>query len=163
MPAIRTPAAKCLRFGLPLRFGLRCERPQCQVASDVGRAMRTTKPPPSGNSKNTKYVCWGIFCYFRGMSSISCYRGTLDVGVLFLAYFGVWGVFFSVVGQWALKLWVSFCDESPELGLTWHSKWSAVMLGQGCLRAPFPRGPRDWKNSRFPFWIEIFKRPISDW
>ena len=33
MPAIRTP----------LRFGLRCERPRCQIASDVGRAMRTTK------------------------------------------------------------------------------------------------------------------------
>ena len=24
------------RFGLPLRLGLRCERPQCQIASDVG-------------------------------------------------------------------------------------------------------------------------------
>ena len=30
-------------FGLPLRFGPRCERPRCQIASDVGRAMRTTK------------------------------------------------------------------------------------------------------------------------
>ena len=30
-------------FGLPLRFGLRCEYPQCQIASDVGRAMRATK------------------------------------------------------------------------------------------------------------------------
>ena len=34
---------KRLRFGLPLRFGLRCEYPRCQIASDVGRAMRTTK------------------------------------------------------------------------------------------------------------------------
>ena len=32
-----------LRFGLSLRFGLRCERPRCQIASDVGRAMQTTK------------------------------------------------------------------------------------------------------------------------
>ena len=35
--------SKCLRFGLSLRFGLRCEHPRCQIASDVGRAMRTSK------------------------------------------------------------------------------------------------------------------------
>ena len=29
--------------GLPLRSGLQCERPRCRIASDVGRAMRTTK------------------------------------------------------------------------------------------------------------------------
>ena len=40
---LRSSDAKCLRFGLPLRFGLRCEHPRCQIASDVGRAMRTTK------------------------------------------------------------------------------------------------------------------------
>ena len=40
---LRSSDPKCLRFGLPLRFGLRCERPRCQIASDVGRAMRTTK------------------------------------------------------------------------------------------------------------------------
>ena len=40
---LRSSDAKCLRFGLPLRFGLRCGHPQCQIASDVGRAMRTTK------------------------------------------------------------------------------------------------------------------------
>ena len=40
---LRSSVAKCLRFGLPLRFGLRCERPRCQIANDVGRAMRTTK------------------------------------------------------------------------------------------------------------------------
>ena len=39
----RWSVAKCLRFGLWLRFGLRCERPRCQIASDAGRAMRTTK------------------------------------------------------------------------------------------------------------------------
>ena len=33
MPAIRTP----------LRFGLRCGRPRCHIASDVGQAMRATK------------------------------------------------------------------------------------------------------------------------
>ena len=27
---LRSSDAKCLRFGLPLRFGLRCERPRCQ-------------------------------------------------------------------------------------------------------------------------------------
>ena len=39
----RSSDAKCLRFGLPLPFGLQCERPRCQIASDVGRAMRATK------------------------------------------------------------------------------------------------------------------------
>ena len=41
---LRSSDAKCLRFGLlPLRLGLRCEHPRCEIASDVGRAMRTTK------------------------------------------------------------------------------------------------------------------------
>ena len=40
---MRSSDAKCLRFGLPLQFGLRCKRPRCQIASDVGRAMRATK------------------------------------------------------------------------------------------------------------------------
>ena len=40
---LRFRDAKCLRFGLPLRFGLRCEHSRYQIASDVGRAMRTTK------------------------------------------------------------------------------------------------------------------------
>ena len=44
---LRSSDAKCLRFGLPLRFGLRCERPRCQIASDAGRAMRTTKAATS--------------------------------------------------------------------------------------------------------------------
>ena len=41
-----------------LRFGLRCERPRRQIASDVGRAMRTTKRPKGiGNaSLLTKFV-----------------------------------------------------------------------------------------------------------
>ena len=30
-------------FGLPQRFGLRCECPRCQIASDAGRVIRTTK------------------------------------------------------------------------------------------------------------------------
>ena len=33
--------AKCLRFGLSLRFGLRCECPRRQIASDSGQAMQT--------------------------------------------------------------------------------------------------------------------------
>ena len=40
---LRSSDAKCLRFGLPLRFGLRCEHPRSQISSDVGRAMRATK------------------------------------------------------------------------------------------------------------------------
>ena len=43
---LRSSDAKWLRFGLPLRFGLRCEHLRCQIASDVGRAMRTTKSRP---------------------------------------------------------------------------------------------------------------------
>ena len=35
--------------------------------------------------------------------SISCCRGNLDVGAVFLTYFGVWGFFFSVVGSWVVK------------------------------------------------------------
>ena len=40
---LRSNDTKCLRFGLPLRFGLRHEHLRCQLASDVGRAMRATK------------------------------------------------------------------------------------------------------------------------
>ena len=48
---------RCLRFGLSLRFGLGCERPRCQIASDVGRAMRTTKVLPlSGKHPTTPYI-----------------------------------------------------------------------------------------------------------
>ena len=63
--------AKCLRFGLPLRFGLRCERQRCQIASDAGRAMRTTKQSHSGGdytvslSLSLCFLCW---C----MSSVYC-------------------------------------------------------------------------------------------
>ena len=38
----RSIDAECLRFGLWLRFGLRCKCLRCQIASDAGRAMRTT-------------------------------------------------------------------------------------------------------------------------
>ena len=40
---LRLSDVKCLRFGLSFLFGLQCECPRCQIASDVGRAMRTTK------------------------------------------------------------------------------------------------------------------------
>ena len=35
--------AKCLRFELSLRSGLRCDCVRCQIASDLCRTMRTTK------------------------------------------------------------------------------------------------------------------------
>ena len=44
---LRSSDAKGLRFGLALRFGLRCEHPRCQIAGDVGRAKRTTQSMPS--------------------------------------------------------------------------------------------------------------------
>ena len=52
---LRSSHAKCLRFGLPLRFGLRCEHPRYQIASDVGRAMRTTKV----------LLAWALACHNR--------------------------------------------------------------------------------------------------
>ena len=39
---LRLSNAKCLQFVLSLRFGLGCERPRCQIASDMGRAMQAT-------------------------------------------------------------------------------------------------------------------------
>ena len=49
-----TGDAKRRRSGLLSRFGARCERPECQIAGDMGRATRATKaeecqkpqPPP---------------------------------------------------------------------------------------------------------------------
>ena len=40
---LRSSDAKCAQIGLSLWFGLRCKRQRCQIASDVGLAMRTTK------------------------------------------------------------------------------------------------------------------------
>ena len=52
---LRSSDAKCLRFGLRLQFGLRCEHSRCQIASDVGRAiMRTTKFTPKIHAQD----CW---------------------------------------------------------------------------------------------------------
>ena len=50
---LRSTDAKCLRFGLSLLFGLRCERPRCKIASDAGRAMRATKLPSALVSKQS--------------------------------------------------------------------------------------------------------------
>ena len=57
---LRLSDAKCLRFRLPLLFGLRCERPRCQIASDVGRAMRTTKGTGErpGQKLTGLKLCW---------------------------------------------------------------------------------------------------------
>ena len=44
-----------------------------------------------------------FFSYFRGIFSIPCRRGNLYVGLIFLAYFGVCGVFCSVAGSWVVK------------------------------------------------------------
>ena len=57
---LRSSDAKCQRFGLPLRFGLRCERPRCQIASDVGRAMRTTKSRTPSHFPNFSII-WTSF------------------------------------------------------------------------------------------------------
>ena len=59
---------------------------------------------PSGILKNTKFVFFGVFFwYFRGIFSIPCRRGNLYVGLVFLAYFGVCGVFCSVAGSWVVN------------------------------------------------------------
>ena len=59
---LRSSDAKWLRFGLPLRFGLRREHLRCQIASDVGRTMRTTKCPqlpyhPCKNGMHSTCFC----------------------------------------------------------------------------------------------------------
>ena len=45
-----------------------------------------------------KAIFWGwvFFWCFQGIFPISCCRVDSDVVVVFLAYFGVWGIFFSV-------------------------------------------------------------------
>ena len=55
-------------------------------------------------------------------------------------------------------------------GRDWICNWNGADLnsgdGNGKRRLSgeeSPRALKDWKNSRFPVWIEIFKRPISDW
>ena len=50
-----------------------------------------------------------FFWYFRGILSIPCRRGNLSVGLVFLAYFGVCGVFCSVAGSWVVKAQVAAC------------------------------------------------------
>ena len=54
-------------FGLPLRFGLRCEHPRCQIASDVDRAMRATKGSDFYHPKNLLRS----FCNLRRLFFIS--------------------------------------------------------------------------------------------
>ena len=44
-----------------------------------------------------------IFLYFSGIFSITCRKGNLYVGLVFLAYFGVCGVFCFVAGSWVVK------------------------------------------------------------
>ena len=50
-----------------------------------------------------KFVFFAFFWYFRGIFSIACRRGNLYFGLVFLAYFGVCGVFCSVAGSWVVK------------------------------------------------------------
>ena len=49
--------AKSLRFGLSLQFGLWCKCRRCQIACDVGQAMRTTKLVSKGkHTKNKEFL-----------------------------------------------------------------------------------------------------------
>ena len=60
---------------------------------------------PPGILKKYEIRIFGVcFWYFRGIFSIPCRRGNLYVGLVFLAYFGVCGVFCSVVASWVLKI-----------------------------------------------------------
>ena len=52
----------------------------------------------------------------------------------------------------------SYSFQGSSTLLSWQ-----LQLPASFSKNTFPRGPKDWKNSRFPFWIEVFKRPISDW
>ena len=71
---IKYHAMKCLGLGLLLRCGLRLECQCCQVASDVGRAMRATKsvavgicvlgaPCTLGSESNQRSVHGGFFFF----------------------------------------------------------------------------------------------------
>ena len=70
---LRSSDAKCPRFGLSLRFGLRCECPRCQIASDAGRAVRTTFAPQHHNFHSVvlspgvaqKTLSFFFFCWLR--------------------------------------------------------------------------------------------------
>ena len=74
--------------------------------------------------------------YFRGIFSISCCRGNLDVGVVFLTYFGVWGFFFSVAGSWVVNPGSS-C-ESPRFAL---GNRGPSIIGRTPKGSYSPRGP----------------------
>ena len=55
--------------------------------------------------------------------------------------------------------------ETPK-GARWSTNkiWRCRLLSmKDVARYCDPRGPKDWKNSRFRSGIEIFKRPISAW
>ena len=59
---------------------------------------------PPGMPKKYEIRILGVFSwYFRGIFSFSCSRGNLDVGVVFLTYFWVWGFFFSVAVPWVVN------------------------------------------------------------
>ena len=74
---LRSSDANCQRFGLSLRFGLRCECPRCQIASDAGRAMRTTKSLTQGKTKGQPksfqnfshlFTLFTLFTLFQNLS-----------------------------------------------------------------------------------------------
>ena len=69
--------------------------------------MRIPKIPlqiPPGILKKYEIRIFGVFFwYFRGIFSIPSRRGNLYVGLVFLAYLGVCGVFCSVAGLWVVK------------------------------------------------------------
>ena len=59
--------------------------------------------PPGILKKYEIRIFGAFFWYFRGIFSIRCRRGNLYVGLVFLAYFGVCGVFCSVAGSWVVN------------------------------------------------------------
>ena len=86
---------------------------KCKNTPQHTKNMRLAEIPlqiPPGILKNYEIRIFGVFFwYFRGIFSIPCRRGNLYVGLVFLAYFGVCGVFCSVAGaldngnEWALE------------------------------------------------------------
>ena len=82
---------------------------------------------PHGMPQNYENRILGVFFwYFRGVFSISWRGGNSDVGVVFLTYFGICGVFCSVALSWVLKIFSAMktdktdshcgipCDISPD-------------------------------------------------
>ena len=103
----------------------------------------------------------------------------MDVRVVFLTFFGVWGFFFSVAGSWVVKGRLSgcqqqFCNEGGEAGRGqgslqgWRSEWEKPWLGKServrlgeraGQSSGVPSSPESWVDLREPSGPKRAMRP----